>query len=60
VDRPVEPGDDTLVLGPVSSGAKFSPISHRLHLDFTAFREHAAGAIMAVGAVPAMISEGDI
>jgi hypothetical protein len=37
-----------------ASYAKFSPISRRLHLDFTTFREHAAGA------VPAMISEGEM
>jgi hypothetical protein len=31
----------------LSRDAKFSPISQRLHLDFTTFREHAAGAVMA-------------
>jgi hypothetical protein len=44
----------------LSHRVKFSAISLSLHLDFTAFREHAAGAAMAAAAVPAMISKGDL
>jgi hypothetical protein len=42
------------------AASKFSPISRRLYLDFTTFREHAAAAVMAYRRRAAMISEGDL